>query len=76
MTRAVAWFQSIEDFVMQDNCCPYCTGEILESVFLCKHCGRDLHAMRIAHLKAEAASNTEQGAIRGPLQPLFASLQI
>jgi hypothetical protein len=53
-------FQSIEDFAMQDNYCPYCTGEILEAVFLCKQCGRDLHAIRIANLKAESASNTEQ----------------
>jgi len=36
--------------------CPFCTGEILEAEFLCKYCGRDLHAMRIAHSKAKASS--------------------
>lgn len=34
--------------------CPFCTGEILDAAFLCKNCGRDLHAIRIAYAKTKA----------------------
>ena len=39
--------------------CPFCAEEILEAEFLCKHCGRDLHALRIATLKAKALSKAK-----------------
>lgn len=34
--------------------CPFCSGEILSAAFFCKHCGRDLHAMRIAYHKGKS----------------------
>jgi|PlaIllAssembly_1097288.scaffolds.fasta_scaffold1191403_2 hypothetical protein len=36
--------------------CPFCTGEILSAAYLCKHCGRDLHTMRIAYCRTKASS--------------------
>ena len=34
--------------------CPFCMVEILEAAFLCKHCGRDLHDIRMAYSKTKA----------------------
>ncbi len=39
--------------------CPFCAREILEAGFLCKHCGKHLHPLRIANLKAKAISEIE-----------------
>ncbi len=39
--------------------CPFCTGEILEAAFLCKSCGRDLHAIRIAYSKTKTSPKAD-----------------
>ena len=33
--------------------CPFCAREIPAGATLCKHCGQDLHSMRLARSKAQ-----------------------